>query len=62
MAPAIEMAIKNATKDINIFVESINELSNIDSYTDSIEYKGVKIFSKGIVTLLAYCLGFDYNI
>ena len=36
-------------KDINIFVESINELSNIDSYTDSIEYKGVKIFSKGIL-------------
>ena len=33
--------------DINIYVETLDELSNIGSYTDSIIYKGVKIFSKG---------------
>ena len=33
--------------DINIYVESLNELSNISSYTDSTYYDGVKIFSKG---------------
>ena len=33
--------------DINIYVESLNELSNIGSYTDSINYNGIKIFSKG---------------
>ena len=33
--------------DINIYVESLDELSNIDSYTDSINFKGIKIFSKG---------------
>ena len=33
--------------DINIYVETLDELSNISSYTDSISYKGIKIFSKG---------------
>ncbi len=33
--------------NINIFVESLDELSNIDSYTDSINYNGINIFSKG---------------
>ena len=33
--------------DINIYVESLDKLSNIDSYTDSINFKGIKIFSKG---------------
>ena len=33
--------------DINIYVESIDELSNIDSYTDSLNLNGIKIFSKG---------------
>jgi outer membrane protein assembly factor BamA len=33
--------------DINIYVETLDELSNISSYTDSIIYNGVKIFSKG---------------
>ena len=33
--------------DINIYVETLDELSNIGSYTDSIIYKGIKIFSKG---------------
>ncbi len=33
--------------DINIYVESLDELSNIGSYTDSINYNGIKIFSKG---------------
>ncbi len=32
---------------INIFVESLNELSNIDTYTDSINYRGIDIYSKG---------------
>ena len=33
--------------DLKIYVESLDELSNISSYTDSIDYKGVKIYSKG---------------
>ena len=33
--------------DINIYVESIDELSNIDSYNDSLNFNGIKIFSKG---------------
>ena len=33
--------------EIKIFVESLDDLSNISSYTDSTEYKGIKIFSKG---------------
>ena len=33
--------------DINIYVESLDELSNIGSFTDSINYNGIKIFSKG---------------
>ena len=33
--------------DISIYVESLNELSNISSYTDSIIHNGIKIFSKG---------------
>ena len=33
--------------DINIYVESLDKLSNIDSYTDSINFKGINIFSKG---------------
>ena len=34
-------------KDINVYVESLDELSNIGSFTDSINYNGVNIFSKG---------------
>ena len=37
----------NKIDNINIFVESLDELSNIDSYTDSINYNGINIFSKG---------------
>ncbi len=33
--------------DVNIYVETLDELSNISSYTDSVNYNGVKIFSKG---------------
>ena len=33
--------------EIKVYVESIDELSNINSYTDSISYKGINIFSKG---------------
>ena len=33
--------------DINIYVETLDELSNISSYTDSIIYNGIKIYSKG---------------
>ena len=33
--------------DISIYVESLNELSNFSSYTDSIIHNGIKIFSKG---------------
>ena len=33
--------------EIKVYVESIDELSNINSYTDSISYKGIDIFSKG---------------
>ena len=32
---------------INIYVESLDELSNIESFTDSINYNGINIFSKG---------------
>jgi len=39
-------SIKRVNK-IKIYVESINELSNINTYTDSISYKGIDIFSKG---------------
>ena len=41
-----EYSIKKIN-DINIYVESLDELSNISSYTDSINYSGIKIFSKG---------------
>ena len=41
-----EYSVKNIN-DINIYVESLDELSNISSYTDSINYNGIKIFSKG---------------
>ena len=40
---------KKRIRDINIFIESIDELSNFDSYTDSLSYNGVGIFSKGIL-------------
>ena len=33
--------------DLKIYVESSDELSNISSYTDSINYNGFKIYSKG---------------
>ena len=33
--------------EIKVYVESIDELSNISSYTDTISYKGIDIFSKG---------------
>ena len=32
---------------INVYVESLDELSNIESFTDSINYNGINIFSKG---------------
>lgn len=38
--------IKRINK-INLYVESLDELSNIESYTDSINYNGINIFSKG---------------
>mgnify|MGYP001196713611 FL=1 len=41
-----EYSVKNIN-DIKIYVESLDELSNISSYTDSLNYNGVKIFSKG---------------
>ena len=41
-----EYSVRNIN-DINIYVESLDELSNISSYTDSINYNGVNIFSKG---------------
>ncbi|GIR99915.1 MAG: hypothetical protein CM15mP102_07360 [Flavobacteriales bacterium] len=41
-----EYSIKKIN-DISIYVESLDELSNISSYTDSINYSGIKIFSKG---------------
>jgi len=34
-------------KNINIYVESLDELSDIGSFTDSINYNGINIFSKG---------------
>ena len=40
---------KKRIRDINIFIESIDELSNFNSYTDSLSYNGVGIFSKGIL-------------
>tara|TARA_B100000029_G_scaffold215832_1_gene213627 strand:- start:494 stop:3025 length:2532 start_codon:yes stop_codon:yes gene_type:complete len=33
--------------EIKVYVESIDELSNINSYTDTTTYRGVDIFSKG---------------
>ena len=42
--------------NINIFVESLDELSNIDSYTDSINYNGINIFSKGKLNYYAKSL------
>ena len=41
-----EYTVKNIN-DIKIYVESVDELSNISSYTDSLDYNGIKIFSKG---------------
>ena len=41
-----EYSIKKIN-DISIYVESLDELSNIGSFTDSINYNGIKIFSKG---------------
>ena len=41
-----EYSIKKIN-DISIYVESMDELSNISSYTDSINYSGIKIISKG---------------
>ena len=41
-----EYKIKNIN-DIKIYVESLDELSNISSYTDSIDFNGIKIYSKG---------------
>jgi len=41
-----EYGIKNIS-DIKVYVESLDELSNISSYTDSINYNGIKIYSKG---------------
>ncbi len=41
-----EYNVKNIN-DIKIYVESLDELSNISSYTDSLDYNGIKIFSKG---------------
>ena len=40
---------KKKIRDIKIFVESIDEQSNFDSYTDSLSYNGIEIFSKGIL-------------
>ncbi len=42
--------------NINIFVESLDELSDIDSYTDSINYNGINIFSKGKLNYYAKSL------
>ena len=39
-------SVKNIN-DIKIYVESLDELSNISSYTDSLNYNGIKIYSKG---------------
>ena len=33
--------------EIKVYVESIDELSNINSFTDTTTYKGIDIFSKG---------------
>lgn len=33
--------------EIDIYLETLDELSNINSYTDSINYNGINIFSKG---------------
>jgi outer membrane protein assembly factor BamA len=41
-----EYSVKNIN-DIKIYVESLDELSNISSYTDSLNYNGIKIYSKG---------------
>ena len=41
-----EYRIKNIS-DIKVYVESLDELSNISSYTDSLNYNGIKIYSKG---------------
>jgi outer membrane protein assembly factor BamA len=41
-----EYSVKNIN-DIKIYVESLDELSNINSYTDSLSYNGIKIYSKG---------------
>ncbi len=41
-----EYSIKKIN-DISIYVESLDELSNFSSYTDSINYRGIKILSKG---------------
>ena len=41
-----EYSVKNIN-DIKIYVESLDELSNISSYTDSLDFNGIKIFSKG---------------
>ena len=41
-----EYSVKNIN-DIKIYVESLDELSNISSYTDSLNFNGVKIYSKG---------------
>jgi len=55
--------------DINIYVETLDELSNIGSFTDSINYNGVKIFSKGnlnyspksLIEPIFYKKGEDYS-
>mgnify|MGYP001165507851 FL=1 len=41
-----EYSVKNIN-DIKIYVESLDELSNISAYTDSLDYNGIKIYSKG---------------
>ena len=33
--------------EIKVYVESIDELSNLNTYTDSISYRGIDIYSKG---------------
>ena len=42
----VEYNIKKIS-NINIYVESLDILSDIDTYTDSLNYNGIKIFSKG---------------
>ena len=63
-----EYRVRKVNK-INIFVESLNELSKIDTYTDSIDFKGINIYSKGrlnyspksLTEPIFFKLGEDYS-